>query len=266
MTRAISTRSSTTAISRTSLRSFSGTGRSPARPATSSTNPSKDHQAGDALKFENSARLFLNGPVGEESSWHLDLNAIYDTKGVNSFYQGHQAYTQNDWFREGYFDTFVNTPAGPLDLRLGKQQVVWGTADGIKLLDIVNPTDYREFVQNTMEDSRIPVFMAKAELAVGETDNIQLLVSQPKENQYPGLSKADTGSTRAVTGNPFAVTAADNSGIRGADRDQPFIALGTDSITGGVNGFRNISPALGAVSNTFNLAAQGGRFATAWSR
>ena len=46
---------------------------------------------------------------------------------------------------------------------------------GIKLLDIVNPTDWREFTQNTMEDSRVPVWMAKAEMDIGETGNLQFL-------------------------------------------------------------------------------------------
>jgi hypothetical protein len=218
------------------------------------TPSEREHDWGDALKFQNSARLFLNGPIGEESSWHLDLNMIYDTRGANSYYKGYEPYTQYDWFREGFVDTFL----GPLDLRLGKQQVVWGTADGIKLLDIINPTDFREFVQNTMEDSRITVWMAKAELPVGETDNIQVLAAQSEDNKYPGLSKPNTGGFKVVTGNPFLGTAVDNSSIKGTDRDQAFIALGTDSITGGVNGFRNITPALGAVSNTFTLAALGG--------
>ena len=30
--------------------------------------------------------------------------------------------------------------------QIGKQQVVWGEADGLKLLDLVNPQDFREFV------------------------------------------------------------------------------------------------------------------------
>jgi len=55
----------------------------------------KDHHS-DTLKFENSARLFVNGELGENASWHLDLNLIYDTEGVESEYKGHENYTQND--------------------------------------------------------------------------------------------------------------------------------------------------------------------------
>ncbi|MES9849006.1 MAG: RNA polymerase-associated protein rapA, partial [Candidatus Thiodiazotropha sp.] len=39
----------------------------------------RGHEKGDLLKFENSARVFMNGYLGEESSWHADLNFIYDS-------------------------------------------------------------------------------------------------------------------------------------------------------------------------------------------
>ncbi len=182
-------------------------------------------------KFENSARVFFNGDVGEDSSWHGELKVIYDAAAEDG-YKGHENYTQNDWLRELY----VDTEAAGWDLRLGKQQVVWGTADGIKLLDIINPTDYREVVQNTIEDSRIPVWMINAERYVGDGNgNIQLIVSQAEENKIPGLnSDGDSG--------------------------HGFIMKGVDTISGQVNGFYNIAPALSNVAATFQGAAMGGAF------
>ncbi len=94
-------------------------------------------------RFENSARVFLNGEVNDDTSWHAELNAVYDGRGIKH-YKSHKNYTQYDFLREAYVDTSVND----WDLRLGKQQVVWGTADGIKLLDMINPTDYRFMVQD----------------------------------------------------------------------------------------------------------------------
>ncbi|MFT5208492.1 MAG: hypothetical protein ACI9CE_000206 [Flavobacterium sp.] len=44
-------------------------------------------------------------------------------------------------------------------LRLGKQQVVWGQADGLKLLDLINPQDFREFILDDFNHSRIPLWM-----------------------------------------------------------------------------------------------------------
>ena len=188
-----------------------------------------EKDAGEVMKFENSARLFLNGEFGEESSWHLDFNIIYDTEGVKDHYEGHRIYSQHDWLREAYVDTAL----GPVEFRLGKQQIVWGTADGIKLLDIINPTDFREFNQNTFEDSRIPLWMGKAELPVGEAGNMQFVASQARTNRIPGLT------------------------FSWDDRGHPFIAKGVDTITGRVNGFFQINPALGSVANAFSQIGQG---------
>ena len=191
----------------------------------------RHHDAGDVMKFENSARFFVNGYIGEEASWHLDLNIVCDSEGINSDYQCHESYTQNDWLRELYADFSLSD----WNIRLGKQQVVWGTADGIKLLDIVNPTDYREIAQNAMEDSRIPIWMLNAERNIGETGNIQLIVSENRKNAIPGLnSDGDSG--------------------------HPFIMKGVDSITGEVNGFLNVAPALTNVAASFNGAAMAGMF------
>jgi len=189
------------------------------------------HERGDLSKFENSVRVFLNGDVGEASSWHGDLNIIYDAEGANDSYKGHQIYSQYDWLRELY----VDTTAFGWDLRLGKQQVVWGTADGIKLLDIVNPTDFRELNQAPQEDSRIPVWMINGERNVGDSGNLQLIVSQFEENKIPGLN---------------------NDG----DAGHAFILKGVDAITGRVNGFQQVTPALARVASSFSLSAVGGGF------
>lgn len=192
---------------------------------------SRHHDAGEVMKFENSARFFVNGLLGENSSWHADLNITCDSKGVNTDYTCHNSYTQNDWLRELYIDT----EAAGWAFRLGKQQVVWGTADGIKLLDIINPTDYREMAQNAMEDSRIPIWMINTEKNIGASGNIQLIVSENRKNQFAGLN-------------------------RDGDSGHPFIMKGVDSITGGVNGFLDVTPALASVAGSFNGAAMGGMF------
>ena len=53
--------------------------------------------------------------------------------------------------------------------------MVWGTADGMKLLDMINPTDYSEMAQNQMEDSRIPVWMINAETTMKMVQNFKWL-------------------------------------------------------------------------------------------
>ena len=61
-----------------------------------------------------------------------------------------------------------------VDLKLGLQQVVWGQADGLRVLDVINPLDYREFILEDFLDSRRPLWMARADVPV-EKGSVQLL-------------------------------------------------------------------------------------------
>ena len=60
-------------------------------------------------------------------------------------------------------------------MRLGKQQVVWGQADGIKVLDVVNPQSYREFILDDFDNSRIPLWMVNWEIPFGDESELQVL-------------------------------------------------------------------------------------------
>ena len=100
------------------------------------------HSKNDAMKRETSARIYVDGEVDEitdGATYHVELNLMTDGKGTSN-YDSNESYTQRDPLREAYIDTQV----GDWSLRTGKQQVVWGTADGMKLLDMINPTDYGE--------------------------------------------------------------------------------------------------------------------------
>jgi len=55
-----------------------------------------------------------------------------------------------------------------LRLTIGKQQIVWGQTDGLKLLDVVNPQNFREFMLDDFEDSRIPLWSLKAEFVISD--------------------------------------------------------------------------------------------------
>jgi len=220
--------------------------------ATTDTDTTSHNDGGDVIKFENTAKVFVNGDLTENAALHAELNFVYDTESTPNDYQGHMNYSQNDYLRELYVDTMV----GDTEIRIGKQQVVWGTADGIKLLDIINPTDYREFAQNTMEDSRIPIWMAKIDAPVGDSGSIQGIIFEHETNKMPGFSTIGDGSTRSVTVTRDAATggflkssiAKTTSGV---DSGNPFVMKGVDSISGQTYGMLNIVPELGTVAETF---------------
>jgi len=63
--------------------------------------------------------------------------------------------------RELYLDWTGRVGPARLNLRLGRQQVVWGQSIGLRILDVVNPQDYREFILDDFIDARIPLVGAK---------------------------------------------------------------------------------------------------------
>ena len=100
----------------------------------------------DVFKSETSARIFIDGEASENATYHVELQGFNDGQ-ANGDYRNNENYTQRDVLREAYVDTELNG----FSIRAGKQQVVWGTADGMKLLDAINPTDYSEMAQNQMD-------------------------------------------------------------------------------------------------------------------
>jgi hypothetical protein len=203
------------------------------------------HSKNDAMKRETTARIYIDGEANEVmdgATYHVELNLMTDGKG-NSNYDSHESYTQRDALREAY----VDFEQGDWSIRAGKQQVVWGTADGMKLLDMINPSDYGEMAQNQMEDSRIPVWMLNAETTNADGSEFQVIVSQPKENVFAGLNRHVTTGVRV--NNP--TTMADETLNSGTDTGHAFMMKGPDTITGVHNGFLNIAPDLGGVANRF---------------
>jgi len=228
----------------------------------------------DGFKKETSLRVFIDNdiPSLQNGSYHIELQAFNDGEAIDSFDSG-ESYTQRDPVREAYVDASLGEN-GEYSTRVGKQQVVWGKADGMKLLDIINPTDYSEMAQNQMEDSRIPVFMMNVEKVLDEGGTLQVVVSQPRENYFPGLNRDISTAKRSNGAVAGGYTNTDGTGAlswaasdnfsqwnsntvsSGHDQGHPFILKGADTITGGKNGFLNIVPDLGSVAALFGRAFQ----------
>jgi hypothetical protein len=104
-------------------------------------------------------REWYDSAYDAEEDWEPNRKIMCRTKGT-------------DWLREVYIDYYSNK----FDVRIGKQQVVWGTADGVKILDAVCPTDMREFYLDNFADSRIPLYMLKLEYSPKVDGTLQFLV------------------------------------------------------------------------------------------
>ena len=55
--------------------------------------------------------------------------------------------------REAYFDY----TASNWDLRIGRQIIIWGVSDGLRITDLISPLDLTEFLAQDYDDIRMPV-------------------------------------------------------------------------------------------------------------
>ncbi len=87
---------------------------------------------------------------------------------------------------EGRMDALhVDRDFGACRLRIGLQTVVWGQADTLRVLDVVNPLDRREAYFGEWETKRLPLAMLNAECLVGEESFQWLWIPQPRFDRLP---------------------------------------------------------------------------------
>ena len=71
-------------------------------------------------------------------------------------------------------ELFLEAEIGTALLSVGKQATVWGTSDGLKVVDVVNPQSFREFILPDFEVSRIPLWSANVEVPISDV-NLELV-------------------------------------------------------------------------------------------
>ena len=71
-------------------------------------------------------------------------------------------------------ETYIDTSAGSFDLRLGKQNIVWGEMVGLFFADVVSARDLRDFILPDFETIRIPQWAARAEY-FGENSHFEAI-------------------------------------------------------------------------------------------
>ncbi len=74
-----------------------------------------------------------------------------------------------------------------LDLKLGRQIVVWGKADNVRVVDILNPLDLREPGLVDIEDLRLPVAMVKADYYFGDWALTGIVIPEIRFNKLPAF-------------------------------------------------------------------------------
>jgi len=145
-------------------------------------NPNHDREF---MKIENTLQLEAEYMLNDNFSFFTIFRYFYDNAyDVNPLFEDNRSplhrTRRTDWLRECY----INYESPSLDVRIGKQQVVWGTADGIKIMDVVCPTDQRAYLLDNYADSRIPRWMLKIEYSPKVNGTLQFLFIPDFETDF----------------------------------------------------------------------------------
>lgn len=126
------------------------------------------------LLINGYARTYLGALTTGESEYSIvqntfDLNFEHNRGGVyfkvNPFLYHYSDKDLELGFRQAYMDLYFDS----IDLRIGKQQIVWGKADGVFITDIVSPKDMREFLLPEFSEIRIGVTSLKLNYYMGSS-------------------------------------------------------------------------------------------------
>ncbi|MEA3279156.1 MAG: DUF1302 family protein [Thermodesulfobacteriota bacterium] len=72
-----------------------------------------------------------------------------------------------------------------LDVKVGRQIVVWGKSDNIRVTDVLNPLDMREPGLTDIEDLRLPVTMSRLDYYVGAWSLTGIAIHEIRFNKSP---------------------------------------------------------------------------------
>ncbi len=98
-------------------------------------------ESGDFALIQNTFNINVEHSL-EEAAFQVDPY-VYQTPGEDL-----------EWgLRRAYIDLYWSS----IDLRIGRQQIVWGKADGMFITDLVSPKDLRRFLLPDFEEIRIGV-------------------------------------------------------------------------------------------------------------
>ncbi|UCC94404.1 MAG: DUF1302 family protein [Candidatus Omnitrophota bacterium] len=139
------------------------------------TNTDTSHQF--LTSFKNTFDIGIEYKINDDWTFFFHPRYFYDFAydirdddvfDRNQEIMGHTY--QDEWLRDCYFDYISDN----LDLRLGKQQVVWGQMD-VPILDRVMPIDLTNWFLPDLADMRIPLWMVKLEYSPWVNSTIQAL-------------------------------------------------------------------------------------------
>ncbi|MEG3619293.1 DUF1302 family protein [Magnetovibrio sp. PR-2] len=132
--------------------------------------------------------------LGEISAAH---ELVYTIKGRGDY---------NDTVK-GSFEKDVNLGelylsgeiTNDVELTVGRQTIVWGTSDNLRVVDLINPLDRRELGMVDIEDVRLPLAMARMDYVTGPWTATGLVIPHIRFNKFaPSYSAYDSQNGAAT--------------------------------------------------------------------
>ena len=110
----------------------------------------------DLFPYETIAARFVRDEA-QPPVFVEDLDKYQDNKVVD--------------IRELFLELYLNK----IDLKIGRQYVIWGVLEGIRIVDEINPMDFRELILPELLDYRIPLWTFKANI-YSDNGNFEFLL------------------------------------------------------------------------------------------
>ena len=126
-------------------------------------------------KFENGFRFKVNAKAY--------YDAIYDIRGSEKYTEDELDELRSE---VELFDAYIEGKVTEdFDVKLGRQVVVWGRSDTIRVTDVLNPLDNRRPGMVDIEDLRLPVTMAKFDYFAGDWRVTPIAVLEQRFSKNP---------------------------------------------------------------------------------
>ena len=151
------------------------------------------------------AKMVLELDAKFSESWqarvagHGFYDFAYEIQGRDEFTQ--EVLDENENELEFGEVWLLGSITDQLDLKAGRQIVVWGKSDNIRITDVLNPLDLREPGLTDLENLRLPVTMTKLDYFLWGLNLSGMVIHEIRYNKEPGIRQ------RLFPGRP---TAADN--------------------------------------------------------
>ncbi|NOR54828.1 MAG: DUF1302 family protein [Sulfurovum sp.] len=133
--------------------------------------------------------LFLDYEHKFENGWKLKANArayydaIYSLRGTSKFSAQELKELRSEI---ELFDAYLEgSLTDNFDVKVGRQVVVWGRSDTLRVTDVLNPLDNRRPAMVDIEDLRLPVTMAKFDYFIGDWRITPIAILEQRFSKNP---------------------------------------------------------------------------------